>query len=250
MKSFNKIPSNNATQHNTNMAYTGTPSTYTKQWDSNLQKVESSDFSISSGDTTQDLKGATALQKELPSSLGGRTLTTDNGSFPWRDVTILENGSPLYFADVSQYTPKTPDMVWHAGNKSGPLVGHTYIHIAPRSIKCGIGPEDTSMTWFELKRGGFAHTKNYQVEWNGRTYVICRSNSGPKSGQYHVLDSQTKDVVATHVSEFKFGSMRRNKTLTFKPDVDEELQLLLIMGLSAWREKSRRTRNAANRQPY
>lgn len=222
----------------------------TKQYDANLARVESSDYSISSGDTGQDFEEVFPSQNESSSNLGGRTFTTDNGNFPWRNVTILENGTPIYFADVSQYTPKTPDMVWHSGNKSGPVIGHTFIHVGPQSIQCGIGPEETAMKWFELKRSGFAHNKSYEVERDGRRYVICRSNRGPKSGQYHVWDAQTKEVVATHVSEFKFGSMRRQKTLTFKSGVDEELQLLLVMAMSAWREKSRRTRNAANRQPY
>ncbi|KAM0717800.1 hypothetical protein Q7P37_006132 [Cladosporium fusiforme] len=232
------------------MEYTANQISSSKQLNTSLKRALSSDYSVSSGEMSQDLKGIDSPGIALPSSLGGRTFTTDNGSFPWRDVTILENGAPVHFADVSQFTRKIPDMVWHSGHKSGPIIGHTYMHCGPRSIKCGLGAEEATMKWFELKRSGFAHSKSYEVEWAGRSYVICRSNSGPKSGQYHVLDARTKEVVATHVSEFKFGSMRREKTLSFKPGVDEELQLLLIMGLSAWREKSRRTRNAANRQPY
>lgn len=183
------------------------------------EQLEASDIS-SSDENIDSPPPATGVSNQTD-GVGGRTFTTDNGGFPWRDVTILENGSPVYFADVSQYTRNTPDMVWYYRDKNGPVVGHTFTHWI-RSIKCGIGPDETSMEWVEMQRGGFANSKRYQFEWDSRSYLLCRSNFGGKSGQYHVLDEERKDVIAKHEAKLTFRT-RRNKTLTFAPGIDERL---------------------------
>lgn len=215
--------------------------------ESRLSDVSSSD--VSNVDTAE----ANNTQQHSSSKLNGPTFTISNGSFPWRDVTVLSDNSPLYFADVSQYTARTPDMTWHYQDKSGPVIGHTFIHLG-RSIKCGLGSEETSMTWVEMKRNSFFSSKSYTFEWQGKAYIICRSGEGGsrKSGQYSVLEAETKEVVAKHEGEFKFGSpmIRRTKRVEFAERVGEELRVLVLMGVCAWREKSRRKRNAANRQPY
>lgn len=105
------------------------------------------------------------------------------------------------------------------------------------------------MTWVEMKRNSFFSSKSYTFDWQGRTYVICRSGSEGKSGQYQVLEDGTKKIVARHKGEFKLG-VRREKRVEFAEGVSEELEVLVLMGVCAWREKSRRKRNAANRQPY
>lgn len=212
-----------------------------------LSDLSSSD--VSNVDTAQ----ANNSQPHSSSKLHGPTFTISNGSFPWRDVTVLSDNSPLYFADVSQYTLRTPDMTWHSQDKSGPVIGHTFVHLG-RSIKCGLGSQETSMTWLEMKRNSFFPSKSYTFDWQGKEYVICRSGQGGsrKSGQYEVLEAETKEVVARHEGEFKFGStmVRREKRVEFAEGMGEELRVLVLMGVCAWREKSLRKRNAANRQPY
>lgn len=196
---------------------------------------------------SDELQGVADCQTDQV-SLACLSLTIQHGSFPWRDITVLENGIPTYFCGVSQYTSNTPDMVWHMGDKSGPVIGHVFIHIG-RPIKCGLGEEETTMEWIEMRPHGFAGSKRYTFEWNGSIYEISRSNSGRRSGQYHALDLETQETIATHSSKLKLG-MRRNKSMLFRAGMDPKLQLLVVMGFCAWREKSRRRRNAANRQPY
>lgn len=201
----------------------------------------------SSSNDPDDLQGTIDSQTDQ-NTLAGPRLTMQHEGFPWRDITVLENSVPIYFGSVSQYTPNTPDMVWHMGNNNGSVIGHIFIHFG-RSIKCGLGEEETTMEWIEMRRDGLAGSKRYTFEWNGRMYEISRSNSGHRSGQYHALDLETQETIATHSSKLKLR-MRRNKTILFRAGVDPKLQLLLVMGFCAWREKARRRRNAANRQPY
>lgn len=159
------------------------------------------------------------------------------------------DGSTAYFADISRFTPNTPDIVLHAGGKDGPTVGVAHTGIA-RSITCGLGSDELAREWVEMKRGGgVMGGKKYRFERAGRRFALRFVKGGEGtgvakvfSGHYQVVDEGTGAEVARYVGVSVPG--RKKGTLMFAEGVSREMEVLVVLGVAAWREKVRRRRGA------
>ncbi|KAF2160859.1 hypothetical protein M409DRAFT_28739 [Zasmidium cellare ATCC 36951] len=175
-------------------------------------------------------------------NLSGRILTFNHADFPWRNISIQENDTPVYVADISAFTPNKPDIILHSRTENGPVVGQAHFRWS-LSIKAGVGPNDVSMYWTNMKRGGVLH-RNYTFEYRGRIYSLRRTHSTHNGVAPHqramfshmkVVDEASKEVIAVYVSTLTVK--KRRGTITFAQGVSPELEVLCIMGFAAWREK-------------
>lgn len=183
-----------------------------------------------------------------PSAFKGRTLDFNHGDFPWRDVVIQDSNSsnPQYFADVSEYSKNSPDVVLHTHSGDGPIVGQARFRWS-RSIQCGIGSDELSMNWVEMKRSGALHKKQFQFTFDGKTYSLLRTRDaehgvgGMKrilTTHYKVVEEKSGEVVAYYASQSTPG--RKKGTLTIKEGVNQNLETLVILTIVSIREKGRR----------
>lgn len=174
--------------------------------------------------------------------LSERVFSFNHAEFPWRDIAILENETPIYFADISVFTPDKPDITLRSRTENGPIVGQAHFRWS-LSIKAGVGPNDTSMTWTNMKRGGVLR-RHYSFEYRGRAYSLRRTHSTDNGVAPHqramfshmkVVDETSNQVIAAFISILSVK--RKRGTIKFAKGVGPELEALCIMGFAAWREK-------------
>lgn len=197
--------------------------------------------SLSSDEIDEDLPS-----KEL-ATIHGKSLTFNHGDFPWRDMEILQDGSPVYFVDIAEFT-NAPDVTLHRGGKDGQVVGAAHYRFS-LSLKCGVGTDEISMRWTEMKRHGAFKTKQYRFHWNGATYTMCRAKSEDYGGtvlsrllltHFKIVEDDSGKVVALYVSEVGYG--KKKGTLKLAAGIGEDLEVLCVLGVASWRDKIRRNR--------
>jgi hypothetical protein len=192
--------------------------------------------------------------EELPANieqkLNGRELQFSYAGFPWRNVSMVEGSTPAYFADVSEFTPKTPDITLHKGDKKGPTVGAAHYRFS-RSVTAGVGSNEVNMVWTELKRGSLLEKTKFRFQWDGRSYILQRASSADhqKTGaqrllltHFKVVDEASGEMIALFISK-TIGIAKG--TLRLQAGIDERLGVICILGISAWRDKIRRRRRGA-----
>lgn len=178
----------------------------------------------------------------------------EHDGFPWRDVTVNRpDGSVAYFADISEFKPNGPDVSIHSGGKEGVLVGVAHFRWS-RSIRAGLGSDLLAMEWVDLKRGGTMTSKRFDFEYRGERYSLRRT-SDPKHGvkgmgkvlmaNYQIVREGSGEVVGYYTNETMPG--RKKGDLCLAEGISRELEILVVLGVVSWREKSRRraTRSAA-----
>lgn len=130
-------------------------------------------------------------------------------------------------------------------------ISHLYHHWTT-GYKIGVdrngnSGDESNMQWVDLKRGGFtALNKSYSFDWKGKTYVMARMRAadagvtGSKKWlrHYKVVEKDSGDVIATYLTEEAFG--KRAGTLTLKQGLEPDLSVVIIIGISEWREMARR----------
>lgn len=129
--------------------------------------------------------------KELvPSALNPtttRTLTFHHAGFPWRSVNITSpdsNQKSAYYAEISEATPKKPDILLRSPGREGAGVGRAHFRLA-RSMQMGVGPCDGGdagvgeggMQWTEFKTSGVLTKGWFDFEWQGKWYRLCRTRA-------------------------------------------------------------------------
>lgn len=189
--------------------------------------------------TTDD----TETSAEDLDKLSGKTLTFIHADFPWRDISIIQDDTPLYYADISVFTPGKPDITLHSRSEHGPIVGQAHFRRS-LSIKAGVGPDDTSMCWTNMKRGGVLH-RNYAFEFRGKIYALRRTHSASNGvatphqkamfSHMKIVEQSTGEVAAVYVS--KMPVRRKRGTIKLAKDVSSELEILCVLGFASWREK-------------
>ena len=189
---------------------------------------------------------------------GGKVLTfnhTDSVGLS-RSTQILEGQSPAYFIAISQFaaqfTRKKPDLTLHRGGEDGAVVATSYWSW-PRTFKCGIGggSDDASTEWTEMKRSGFFGGRVFAFEWKGATYRLARAKSEDTDGiqagklghilgkHFKVVDDKSGDLLALYTAAV---GGKQSGTMSFKPGLPEDLEILFVLGVASWREGMRRSR--------
>lgn len=175
-------------------------------------------------------------------NLTGRRLTFNHAAFPWRNISVLENDTPIYLADISTFTPGKPDITLHSRTENGPMVGQAHFRWS-LFIKAGVGPDDTSMDWTNMKRGGVLR-RHYDLEYRGKTYSLRRTHATDHGvapyqraifPHMKVVEEETGEVVAVYNSILTVK--RKRGTIHFAKGVSPELEVLCVLGFAAWREK-------------
>ena len=162
-----------------------------------------------------------------------------------RDMIIQDGATALYYAEISEFRPRKPDITLHeGGKKEGAVVAASFYGFG--KFRIGIGPDDISMVWTECKRSGSLFSKRFLFEWNGRTYSMQRAKSKDTNvtgfaklmlTHFKVVEVDTGELVALYTSN-KFG--RKKGTVRFKPDLPQDLEILFVMSIASWRDKIRR----------
>lgn len=131
--------------------------------------------------------------KELaPSTLNPsltRILTFHHAAFPWRSVNITSPGSTqksTYHAEISEATPKKPDILLRSPGREGAGVGRAHFRLA-RSMQMGVGPSEhdgcdagggeAGIQWTEFKTSGVLTKGWFDFEWQGKWYRLCRTRA-------------------------------------------------------------------------
>lgn len=174
-------------------------------------------------------------------ALAGQKLDFNYGSLFSRDFSIEDaNTRQLeYSISISQSLRSKPDVVLHARSSGGPpLEGHARFGWS-KSIKCGLGANELSMEFFEVRSAG-AFSKNYSFDYHGKVYAVLRE--GLFTSHYRVVDEKTGEAVAIYTSGSGPGS--RKGSMTIKDGIPKDLQAMLVLAIVAVREKRRRSQRA------
>ena len=123
-----------------------------------------------------------------------------------RDMIIQESDTPVYYANVSEFTRHKPDITLHRGGKDGTVVAASFFGFG--KFRLGIGSDDISMVWTELKRGGALLSKRYEFDWNGSSYVLQRAKSKrwrytQMHGRKHATEGRAHGVRCGKIGEAK-----------------------------------------------
>ena len=182
-----------------------------------------------------------------PNGPAGRALSfnhTDTFQLS-RDIIIQDGTTAVYYAEVSEFRPRKPDITLHeGGRKEGAVVAASFNGMG--KFRVGIGPDDISMVWTEFKRSGSIFSKRYLFEWNGKTFSMQRAKSKDTNvtgfaklmlTHFKVIEVDTGELVALYTSN-KFG--RKKGTVKLKSGLPQDLEILFVIGIASWRDKIRR----------
>lgn len=162
-----------------------------------------------------------------------------------RDMVIQDGETSIYYADVSEFSRKRPDITLHRGSQDGPVVAASYYGFS-KKIRLGVGSDDISMVWTELKRGGSFMSKRYAFEWDGKPYLLQRATSKDTKvtglskmmlTHFKIVEVESGELVALYISH-KIG--KKKGTMKLKPGLPEELEILFVLAVASWRDKIRR----------
>ncbi|KAE8377467.1 hypothetical protein BDV26DRAFT_213862 [Aspergillus bertholletiae] len=180
------------------------------------------------------------------------------------DYTVTsDDKSPLFFVEKSCFTPKKPDLTFHAGtDKNAPTVGVSkFLHFS-RHIKVGLGdPQSINQVewedlvaqnircnryrWQMTVRGAFGAERR-SFMWKRTHAVAVEGSSATKwsSRNFKLLDEQTNKIVAIFTSS-AFKSVKKSGKLQIdSTNYGEEFDLMvLITGLSLYEKQRRRDNN-------
>ena len=187
--------------------------------------------------------------KRLPTrqqhGLDGKAFTFNYTDFSGvsRDMKILDEQAPANYAEISEITPGQPDITLHMGDRDGPVVAASWYRWS--SFKCSLGPDQFSMHWIEMKRGG-VFAKHYTFDWEGRTYRLQHAKSSETKAtglarvlctQFKVIEEDSGEMVALYISEavgLKKGTMK------LKPNLGWDFEISCVLAFASWRDKKRR----------
>ena len=182
------------------------------------------------------------------SELKGRSFTFKSATnFGCRDISVFEENKLLFFADL--FTWKAPpDVRLHREDPEGPVAGIIHLRWTKKAPKVGLGSDELSMDWIEMKRTrSWAKGCKQRFEWGGKTYMISRLNEteravfGVKQGlrvHFKVVEEASAVPMAVYLSGTAFKA--RKAELKMKEGLSEELSTLIVLGIIAWREILRR----------
>jgi hypothetical protein len=168
---------------------------------------------------------------------------TDSFQFS-RDIIIGDGEAPVYYADVSDFTRHKPDITLHKGDKDGPVVAASFFGWG--KFRLGLGSDDISMVWTELKRGGSFMSKRYTFEWKGKPYMLLRAKSEDTRvtgwsrlmlTHFKVVQADSGEILALYISN-KIG--KKKGTMRLKSGLAEDLEILCVLSVASWRDKIRR----------
>lgn len=202
-------------------------------------------MSISDDKSSQRSAGGTydALPANAIHAAYAREFTVQFGSFPWKKIQLFHANQPAYFCELSEATPRKPDVTLHYAANDGPVLGACHFRRS-RSLTCGIGPDETSMVWIKMERQGVLKASAFDFVWAGKHYTMRKATSADVGGtgmsglvqtHFKVVDNASGSSVGLYVSESGIG--RRKGTLKIASGVRDDLQLFIILGIMAWRTK-------------
>ncbi|KNG90275.1 hypothetical protein ANOM_001836 [Aspergillus nomiae NRRL 13137] len=169
------------------------------------------------------------------------------------DYTVTsDDKAPLFFVDNSSFTPKKPDLTFHAGaDKKAPIVGVSkFLHFS-RHIKVGLGdPQSINhVEWedlvsqnircnkyrWQMTVRGASGAERRSFMWKRTHSVAVQGSSATKwsSRNFKLVDEQTGQIVAIFTST-AFKSVKKSGKLQIdSANYGEEFDLMvLITGLS------------------
>lgn len=178
----------------------------------------------------------------------GKHLKFHHASFPWRNVNITSiSGTPAYYAEISEATPKKPDILLRSPDRNGAGVGRSYFRLT-RSMRAGIGEDELSAGWVEFKSSSLISKGSFDFVFEGRNYCLQRTRSSENGveglhkislANFKVVDIESRELVAVYASE-TFHPAWMKGMLTLREGVSRELELVIALGVVGWREKMRR----------
>ncbi|GAB1196158.1 hypothetical protein APSETT444_005425 [Aspergillus pseudonomiae] len=180
------------------------------------------------------------------------------------DYTVTsDDKAPLFFVDNSSFTPKKPDLTFHAGaDKKAPIVGVSkFLHFS-RHIKVGLGdPQSINhVEWedlvsqnircnkyrWQMTVRGASGAERRSFMWKRTHSVAVQGSSATKwsSRNFKLVDEQTGQIVAIFTST-AFKSVKKSGKLQIdSANYGEEFDLMvLITGLSLYEKQRRRDNN-------
>lgn len=181
------------------------------------------------------------------------------------DYTVLSTDkTPLFYIDNSSFTPKKPDLTFHAGiDKNAPVVGVSkFLHFS-RHMKLGLGdPQNiNTVEWEDLVSQNFKHNKyRWQMTVRGvsgaerrafmwkRTHSVAVEGSSASiwsSRNFKLVDEKTGQIVAIFTSS-AFKSVKKSGKLQISSNYGHEFDLMVLITVLSLYEKQRRRENSRN----
>lgn len=168
---------------------------------------------------------------------------------------------PVYYAEISCFAFKRPDIVLHCGSDhSGSVVAAAKIIAWSTRTKLALGDPSSgpeSVWWEELKRETFASSAyrwQFPIRANGkgalqtakrRTFVWKRTHNEKgltmkwSLENHKLVDEETGEVLAVYAANH-FRSWKKVGKLIFRKDLGEDWEALVVLTAAVLLEKHRR----------
>ncbi|KIY04207.1 uncharacterized protein Z520_00900 [Fonsecaea multimorphosa CBS 102226] len=167
--------------------------------------------------------------------------------------------APLYYVEVSEFTPKKPDVILHAfphttstttvtgithdeldhlasTGESGPVVGVARFPKLSRHITVGLGDpsfNNSAMTYIEVRNANLMTHGEYHMTLDGRSYAWKRTHSAAAGVEgssnaarlmlhrdsFQLVDTATNETIAVFLDN-RFKSWRKKGKLRILKDLD------------------------------
>jgi hypothetical protein len=189
-----------------------------------------------------------------PTPSTARTFQVLKKSFH-RQYELLGDHAKFY-ADISVFTPKKPDLTLHAGtDTNGPIVAVSSFLKFSGQYKIGLGdPAGNDIRWEDMKRGSLrALAYRWEMELNGErrafvwkhTRTVGVDNKAPSrmSGRnWKLVDASNNEVLAVFTRD---RSLSKCGDLQITVDYGHDFDSLVLITYLSLYEKARR-RNSSH----
>ncbi|KAJ5130160.1 uncharacterized protein N7515_006199 [Penicillium bovifimosum] len=171
---------------------------------------------------------------------------------------------PLFYGEVSEFTPSKPDLILYAGaNGQAPVVAVSKFQKMSGSCKLGLGdPDDiNSVKWEDMTRE-VIYKSRYRIEttiqhqfartegerrsflWK-RTRSVGVDDSAPSkwtTQNYKLVDEQTEQIVAVFTGTKRPGKVGK---LQIRAEYGTDFDRMVLISCLSLCEKARRRRHGA-----
>ncbi|KAJ6137655.1 hypothetical protein N7471_004141 [Penicillium samsonianum] len=208
--------------------------------------------------------GSTASAPPIDDNGSSRVYNITNRLFHRHYDINSADDQPLFYGEISMFTPNKPDLILHAGTSTrAPIVAVSKFLKSSGDYKIGIGnPDDVNAVQWEDMTKELIHKPKYRFEmtvqcgsdqtqsgrrsflWK-RTRTLGVENSAPSKWtgrNYKLVDEHTEQVLGV----FSGSRLGRGGKLQIRVEYGEDFDRMVLVSCLSLYEKARRRRQSSS----
>ena len=166
-----------------------------------------------------------------------------------RKHRLFQGGAPVYYTDISVYTPGKPDVTLLDGSESGPVVGVARFHKMSNQIDISLDDlqwesmESTAIIGLEYAWPTTINGQPMNLAWKRTHDVAAYGGHKTRGGNLKLVDTSTSQMVALELAGI-LGE--KSRLLFFQQFNHKQDATKIVLAVLSLLEKDRRRKAASS----